>query len=49
VAQGWCESPVTVQLAGGDLIVTLDESMNARLTGPAEEICRLELSEELEL
>jgi hypothetical protein len=40
---------VTVQLAGGDLIVTLDESMNARLTGPAEEICRLELSEELEL
>jgi diaminopimelate epimerase len=49
VKQGWCESPVTVHLAGGDLVVSLDESMNARLTGPAEEICLLELSEELEL
>jgi diaminopimelate epimerase len=49
VRHGWCESPVTVHLAGGDLIVDLDESMNAQLTGPAEEICRLELSEELEL
>jgi diaminopimelate epimerase len=49
VHHGWCESPVTVHLAGGDLIVALDGSLNARLTGPAEEICRLELSEELEL
>jgi diaminopimelate epimerase len=49
VAQGWCESPVTVHLAGGDLVVFLDEAMNARLVGPAQEICRLELSEELEL
>jgi diaminopimelate epimerase len=49
VAQGWCESPVTVHLAGGDLVVSLDTGMNATLTGPAEEICRLELSEELEL
>ena len=49
VAQGWCESPVTVHLAGGDLAVSLDDVMNATLTGPAEEICRLELSEELEL
>ena len=49
VAQGWCQSPVTVHLAGGDLVVSLDEAMNATLTGPAEEICRLELSEELEL
>jgi diaminopimelate epimerase len=49
VAQGWCESPVIVHLAGGDLVVHLDEAMNARLVGPAEEICLLELSEELEL
>jgi diaminopimelate epimerase len=49
VAQGWCESPVTVHLAGGDLVVHLDQAMNARLVGPAQEICRLELSEELEL
>ena len=49
VRRGWCESPVTVHLAGGDLVVTIDEAMNAGLVGPAEEICRLELSEELEL
>jgi diaminopimelate epimerase len=46
VANGWCESPVTVHLAGGDLLVELDERMHARLTGPAEEICRGETSEE---
>ena len=49
VALGWCESPVTVHLAGGELVVALGESMHARLTGPAEEICLVELSEELEL
>jgi diaminopimelate epimerase len=49
VRHGWCQSPVTVRLAGGDLVVSFDESMNARLVGPAQEICRLELSEELEL
>ena len=45
VANGWCESPVTVHLAGGDLLVELADG-NARLTGPAEEICLVELSEE---
>ena len=49
VSNGWCESPVAVHLAGGDLVVTLDEALNASLVGPAAEICRLELSEELEL
>jgi diaminopimelate epimerase len=49
VRHGWCESPVTVHLAGGDLVVTVDDAMNARLLGSAQEICRLELSEELEL
>ncbi|HEV8601883.1 MAG TPA: diaminopimelate epimerase [Gaiellaceae bacterium] len=49
VRHGWCESPVTVHLAGGDLLVSLDDALNAWLVGPAEEICRLELSEELEL
>jgi diaminopimelate epimerase len=48
VARGWCSSPVTVHLAGGDLAVELagDE---ARLTGPAQEICTVELSPELQL
>ena len=48
VANGWCETPVTVHLAGGDLTVTLD-SGGALLTGPAEEICVVELAPEFEL
>jgi diaminopimelate epimerase len=48
VANGWCESPVTVHLAGGDLLVELD-SGNARLTGPAQQICWVELADEFEL
>jgi diaminopimelate epimerase len=46
VANGWCDSPVTVHLAGGDLLVALDQSMQARLTGSAEEICHGETAEE---
>src|ERR671914_1745253 len=49
VVRGWCESPVTVHLAGGDLIVELDEAMEARLIGPAQEICSGETSGELGL
>ena len=48
VARGWCESPVTVHLAGGDLTVELADG-RATLTGPAEEICTVELSEEFAL
>jgi diaminopimelate epimerase len=48
VANGWCESPVTVHLAGGDLRVELADG-RATLTGPAQEICTVELSPELEL
>jgi diaminopimelate epimerase len=44
VANGWCESPVSVHLPGGDLLVELDGEGRARLTGPAEEICRVELA-----
>jgi diaminopimelate epimerase len=43
IANGWCESPVHVHLPGGDLLVELDGDGRARLTGPAEEICRVEL------
>jgi diaminopimelate epimerase len=48
VARGWCASPVTVHLAGGDLVVEL-QGGEARLTGPAQEICTVEVSPELEL
>jgi len=48
VANGWCESPVTVHLAGGDLLVELEDG-NARLTGPAQQICWVELADEFEL
>jgi diaminopimelate epimerase len=47
VANGWCVSPVTVHLAGGDLRVDLDQELHARLTGPAQEICRGEVADEL--
>jgi diaminopimelate epimerase len=46
VANGWCDSAVTVHLAGGDLVVELDERMHARLIGPAEEICHGETAAE---
>jgi diaminopimelate epimerase len=48
VAHGWCESPVTVHLAGGDLVVALDRDGNARLTGAAQEIFAGETSDEFE-
>ena len=48
IANGWCESPVTVHLTGGDLTVEL-ESGEARLTGPAEEICTVTLAAEFRL
>ncbi len=37
VAHGWCESPVTVRLPGGELLVELHDRQ-ARLTGPAVEL-----------
>ena len=46
VVNGWCDSPVTVHLAGGDLLVELDSELHARLTGSAQEICTGELSRE---
>jgi diaminopimelate epimerase len=46
VANGWCDSPVTVHLAGGDLLVEVDDAFRVRLTGPAQEICTGETAEE---
>jgi diaminopimelate epimerase len=37
VANGWCRSPVTVHMPGGDLYVELADG-HARLTGPAVEL-----------
>jgi diaminopimelate epimerase len=48
IDNGWCESPVTVHLAGGDLRVELQRG-EARLAGPVEEICTVELAEEFHL
>jgi diaminopimelate epimerase len=42
IANGWCESPVDVHLPGGDLLVEVTDG-RARLTGPAEEICTIQL------
>jgi diaminopimelate epimerase len=48
IARGWCESPVTVHFVGGDLRVELGDA-RAVLTGPAEEICTVELAAEFDL
>lgn len=47
IANGWCQSPISVHLPGGDLTVAIDDGWEATLTGPAEEICTGELSREL--
>lgn len=39
IANGWCESPVTVRMPGGELRVELDDENRLTLVGPAEEIC----------
>lgn len=39
IANGWCESPVSVRMPGGELQVELDDDNGVVLTGPAEEIC----------
>lgn len=44
VVHGWCESPVTVRMPGGSLLVELDGENRAALTGPAVEVFRGELS-----
>ena len=47
IASGSCESPVTVHLVGGDLVVSLSPERKATLVGEAQEICTVELSPEL--
>lgn len=51
VVQGWCESPVTVHLGGGDLVVAIEADaegvLHATQTGEAQEICAVQLSDEL--
>ena len=44
IANGWCESPVTVHMPGGELRVELDEENMLTLVGPAEKICEGELT-----
>ena len=43
VTNGWCETPVTVRMPGGELRVELDDEARVTLVGPAEEICAGEL------
>jgi diaminopimelate epimerase len=39
VTGGWCSSPVTVHMPGGDLVVRLGADGDALLVGPAVLIC----------
>jgi len=47
IRSGRCTGPVRVHLPGGDLEVALDERSHGLLSGPAQEICRGEVSSEL--
>jgi diaminopimelate epimerase len=47
VARREVESPVTVRMPGGDLVVEVTPELDARLIGPVEEICRGELAPDL--
>ena len=47
VVSGWCESPVTVRMPGGELEVALDAENRALLTGPAELICTGETTSDM--
>ncbi len=43
IVNGWCETPVTVRMPGGELRVELDDEARTTLVGPAEQICEGEL------
>jgi diaminopimelate epimerase len=43
ITNGWCETPVTVRMPGGELRVELDDENRITLVGPAEEICEGDL------
>jgi diaminopimelate epimerase len=47
VRLGGLESPVTVHLAGGDLEIAVDDDLEVTMTGPAVEVYRGELSDDL--
>jgi diaminopimelate epimerase len=47
VRLGGIASPVTVHLAGGDLVVAVDDDLEVTMTGPAERVYDGELSAEL--
>lgn len=44
VRLGGVESPVTVHLAGGDLVIDVDDDLEVTMTGPAEAVYEGELS-----
>jgi diaminopimelate epimerase len=47
VRLGGLRSPVTVHLAGGDLEIAVDDDLEVTMTGPAVEVYRGELSDDL--
>lgn len=47
VRLGFCKSPVRVLMPGGELEITLDDSLNAELVGPVAAICTGTISDDL--
>jgi diaminopimelate epimerase len=47
ILEGAATSPVTVHLRGGTLVIDVSATLEIRMTGPAEPIAEIELSEDL--
>ena len=45
IKTGRCESPVTVSMPGGSMLVEVDASWAVRLTGPVTTVCTGEILE----
>ncbi len=43
IRAGRCQSPVTVRMPGGEMLVEIDQDWNVRLTGTVERVCRGEV------
>jgi diaminopimelate epimerase len=44
IRQGYCDSPITVQMPGGELLVEIEPDWSVRLIGPVAFVCRGDLA-----
>lgn len=44
---GFCESPITVHMPGGKILIEIDDDFAVTMTGPVAKVCEGKLSEEI--